>query len=304
MKLVRGPSHEFDAHFEVERSEGGWDIVLHARSGARGSSRALNTEYAPALEVLLGRLARRDVVVRTVSVDSRQARALPPEERVLDLAFPIRLGSATDIHELRTRLTEAQRPVARRSTTRTSGGNNHKRIRISTEGLTNFSTSEEVALFLSGKRHEDADGSQVGMPYRAAASDPRVRTTEVFGIDVERRERALASHARTQNLLADFLRRKGIAPRSPAAHEPDFDIAWEIGETAYVAEVKSLMGGNQARQLRLGLGQVLHYRFELAQLRHPVRAVLAVERPPAGLWQELGATVDVVVTWPDAWPGL
>ena len=47
-----------------------------------------------------------------------------------------------------------------------------------------------------------------------------------------------------------------------------------------VAEVKSLTRGNETGQLRLGLGQVLHYAMLLGENGRQVRAVLAVERSP------------------------
>jgi hypothetical protein len=38
-----------------------------------------------------------------------------------------------------------------------------------------------------------------------------------------------------------------------------FDLAWQIGRTLFVAQVKSLTLRNEEKQLRLGLGQVLRY---------------------------------------------
>lgn len=69
----------------------------------------------------------------------------------------------------------------------------------------------------------------------------------------------------------------------------------------FVAEVKSLTVANESRQLRLGLGQVLHYRAML-QHQHPeVRPVLAVEREPSdGLWLDLCQELGVGLVWPGA----
>jgi hypothetical protein len=50
-------------------------------------------------------------------------------------------------------------------------------------------------------------------------------------------------------------------PRSPAATDPNFDIAWEHNGAFYVAEVKSTTPENEEKQLRLVLGQVLRLSF-------------------------------------------
>ena len=47
---------------------------------------------------------------------------------------------------------------------------------------------------------------------------------------------------------------------------PQFDLAWTIGETLVICEVKTT-GGDQVKQLRLGLGQLLHYRAQ-SHARH------------------------------------
>jgi hypothetical protein len=37
--------------------------------------------------------------------------------------------------------------------------------------------------------------------------------------------------------------------------EPPYDLAWEIREAIYIAEIKSLMRRSEERQLRFALGQ-------------------------------------------------
>jgi hypothetical protein len=53
----------------------------------------------------------------------------------------------------------------------------------------------------------------------------------------------------------------GLSPRSPdlAKGEPNFDIAWQSGDSLRVVEVKTTIPANEELQLRLGLGQVLRY---------------------------------------------
>jgi hypothetical protein len=118
-------------------------------------------------------------------------------------------------------------------------------------------------------------------------------------------ERGLQGHADTQNALADILAAAGIAPRSPRADEPNFDLAWERDGVAYVAEVKSITRANEERQLRLGLGQVLRYRGLLRERLEEVRAVLVAEHEPSDpSWRKLCEEVDVSLVVPPHFEGL
>jgi hypothetical protein len=110
---------------------------------------------------------------------------------------------------------------------------------------------------------------------------------------VERGER---SHAATQNRLAEHVRLLGIRPRSPRADEPNFDIAWQVGQRAFVVEVKSLTNKNEEKLLRLGLGQVLRYAQRLSDDRETMPVLVTERRPTDGTWRlhRLG-----VLAWPD-----
>ena len=66
-----------------------------------------------------------------------------------------------------------------------------------------------------------------------------------------------------------------------------------------MAEVKSLNHVNEVRQLRLGLGQVLHYRSLFSASVPDVRAVLAVEYEPTDPdWVALCHGHGVELVWP------
>ena len=84
---------------------------------------------------------------------------------------------------------------------------------------------------------------------------------------------------------------------------PQFDLAWTIGETLVICEVKTT-GGDEVKQLRLGLGQLLHYRAQVAKdTPGSVRAALLVEsQPQDGIWQELCEELGIVLFWPDEGP--
>jgi len=107
-----------------------FDLVYHHKAGGRNSNRSVNVDYHKGLEILLGRLAQLEMTIVRIAVDSSVALKLDPADRELDLEFPIKLGPATDSHELRLTITRAQKPIARRPDVKPGGGNDQKSIRI------------------------------------------------------------------------------------------------------------------------------------------------------------------------------
>lgn len=121
--------------------------------------------------------------------------------------------------------------------------------------------------------------------------------------------KATVEHHKLQNLLATWLKRNGFAPDSTRAMESLIvDLKWRRGNILCVCEVKTL-GKEESNQLRLGLGQVLSYRFETNKIEGEragikVKAVLAIDRQPSPenlqLWEGLCNELDVLLIWPDA----
>jgi hypothetical protein len=65
----------------------------------------------------------------------------------------------------------------------------------------------------------------------------------------------------------------------------------------FVAEVKSITPHNEEKQLRLGLGQVLRYSYQLGT---PAVPVLVAERPPQDPgWEKLCEHLGVILVWPE-----
>jgi len=114
--------------------------------------------------------------------------------------------------------------------------------------------------------------------------------------------RGARAHARLQNEFAAELARRGLVPLSPGPDDPQFDLAWlQPDGTLVVVEVKSLSDETEVHQLRIGLGQVIEYRWNLTA-RHSgqVRSVLHVEREPTDAeWAELCAEERIALTHPD-----
>lgn len=119
--------------------------------------------------------------------------------------------------------------------------------------------------------------------------------------------KATAEHHKLQNSLATWLKRNGFAPDSTRAMEKLIvDLKWRKGNTLCVCEVKTL-GREESNQLRLGLGQVLSYRYETNKIEKiragtKVKAVLAIDRQPSEeileLWEGLCSELNVLLIWP------
>jgi hypothetical protein len=103
----------------------------------------------------------------------------------------------------------------------------------------------------------------LGDTYRRADEQTVIANQDPFAVDPTLVERGVRDHATTQNRLAEYLRSVGIEPRSPTVDEPDFDVAWMVNGRPFVAAVKSITPYNEEKQLRLGLGQVLRYSYQL-----------------------------------------
>jgi hypothetical protein len=119
--------------------------------------------------------------------------------------------------------------------------------------------------------------------YKTVVHHPRDEQVakDTFMKDPEKLERALKAHIDTQNLVAQIIKESGYYPLSPDK-SPNFDLAWKSETTFWVVEVKSLPKGAEVSQIRLGLGQLLHYKEELRK-KYPkllIKPILALEKRP------------------------
>lgn len=94
-------------------------------------------------------------------------------------------------------------------------------------------------------------------------------------------------HDRLCRLLIAQVDRSGMRAGAGLAGI-DVDLAWrDGGGRQFIAEVKSVNGGNEVEQLRLGLGQVLEYRHRLAAAGVPASAVLLVSTCTDARWRDV-----------------
>jgi hypothetical protein len=140
----------------------------------------------------------------------------------------------------------------------------------------------------------------VGEPYRQATETAPDERIPDAGGDPDASGRGWVEHNRTQNELARIVAAHGWLPRSPAPGEPRFDLAWTREPTVWVAEVKSVTPGNEERQLRTAMGQVLRYRQRLTAAGHDVQAAIITSRPPADAsWEDLCRWEAITLAWPE-----
>lgn len=116
-------------------------------------------------------------------------------------------------------------------------------------------------------------------------------------------ERSTRIHRQTQNQVAVWLRKNGLSPFGSQSLDPlPVDIQWRNGPVHVVGEVKSLKIANETSQMRLGIGQVLHYRRLFENLRVPgvkkTEAALIVSREPDPIWISLCADLQIRLAWP------
>jgi HNH endonuclease len=119
-----------DAEYKIERDGDQVALVLESASGASSRRPARNTQYRPALELLLERLKNLDAVLEDALVDSAytQRLGLPEDERRI-AEGPLPLSEQLDMAKFRKLLTNRQAQIGQRSDARRDG-NTTKRIRL------------------------------------------------------------------------------------------------------------------------------------------------------------------------------
>jgi hypothetical protein len=154
-----------DARYTVEAASGGLALVLESASGASSRRAARNTQYRPALELLLSRLAELDAVIEGAFVDSEQTRrlGLPESERRLTDG-PVRLSEQPDMTETRKQLTNRQAKIGQRPDAHRDGNTTKKiRLHLTVPGFASTEASLlEIALSHAIDRSEYRSTDEMG----------------------------------------------------------------------------------------------------------------------------------------------
>jgi hypothetical protein len=119
--------------------------------------------------------------------------------------------------------------------------------------------------------------------------------------DLDRLDRLTVAHNeleyRVHAALVEHGWTGGKAPRGVAL----CDLVMEREDRWLVVEVKTLGSSPmlEQQQLRLGLGQALHYRHRLQSLHQHTKAAVVVDRRPGDEgWVETMQAVGILLTWP------
>src|SRR6476646_10372842 len=63
-------------------------------------------------------------------------------------------------------------------------------------------------------------------------------------------------------------------------------------------QAKSITSSNEEKQLRLGLGQILRYAFEMRKLAEAIPVLVLEHAPIDPSWLTLCRELNVILTWP------
>jgi Mrr N-terminal domain len=171
------------------------------------------------------------------------------------------------------------------------------------------SRSDQAARPEQPRRRATRPRMQIGSPrspltgvYRPVDERRAGPRRDPFPFDPEDLDRKTLEHRKLQNELAVLAKRAGFVVHSPNEGDPvDFDLAWTSGDGHTLIEVKTLSNTvGDAKQIRLGIGQVLDYQHRLRAAGVMTRAVLVVDRQPTDMhWVELCTGHGILIAWPE-----
>ena len=92
--------------------------------------------------------------------------------------------------------------------------------------------------------------------------DENLNNSNIYEVDPNERDKQTKKHKQLENSLAFILKENNIEPFDPDDEKILFDIGWESHKNIIICEVKSTKN-NETTQIRLGVGQILHYVFLL-----------------------------------------
>ena len=125
LEIHSDSGEKMNAHFEVREGE----LIFFSRGGAKGTPTEQNTDYSPALLLLLKRLEKSELNIAGIWVDSSRVQGLSMEERSIFHDGDLERSPA----ELRTELFRRIASVGRSPTSK-SRGNPTKRLRFAFSG--------------------------------------------------------------------------------------------------------------------------------------------------------------------------
>lgn len=123
-------------------------------------------------------------------------------------------------------------------------------------------------------------------------------------VDLSGLDRGTAAHEATIEALIKHLASKGTQALGPIRGAPRFDAGWERGKTAFIAEVKSLSDTNEDQQIRLGIGQILDYAWQMPPGRKVTPVLVLEKRPPSERWEHVAKRAGILLTYGPRFEGI
>jgi len=293
---------KLDSKFTLEVTNGNFNLILHARGGS------LNSEYLPALELLLLRLSEVGALIAEITLQrTNETRPLSERRLLREYPRPVRLAKF-EIPSLRRQITREASRIRDDATSQRSGGNPTKRLLISLKDAAGYDF-EGLLQLLSGNVSIQAQAPS--KPQKTVLGTNANKEDELDDSEGEDRSfesnpflrvRGTNAHRRISNLLIDHVHGIGHSPPKPVS-EPFYDMAWSDESNIWLAEIKSLTDENETHQMRLGLAQLLEYKHKLTLLhKKQVSPWLVVEYEPKNpMWLGLLGSLQVKLTWPGEW---
>ena len=152
----------------------------------------------------------------------------------------------------------------------------------------------QTPSFQTTEVRETVKVETLGTSYRLADEEVAISKHKPFEIDPDVVDRGSQAHRRIQNKVAAIPQSNGIAAQSPNNTTINFDIGWAVGNSYFIAEVKSVTKKNEEKQLRLGLGQILRYASLVSpESKKTIKPILIAEAVHDPSWYDTCASVGV-----------
>lgn len=271
--------------------ETGTDTVMFTIESAGGDR---NTDYDLALETLLLRAGLEGWTLVEVLLASATVRDLPSSERRLLPQTSVDLRAPS---EARRKIQAAAAEAHRRPAAR-GGGNPQKRLEL-VFSVDDIDAGEpELAISADAGSSSDTPPPNYDANVMITVADGKPGAASSRALELAWRQ-----HNQLQQLLVDSVK---ASPSANLAHvEANVDVAWSTaGFTGVtIAEVKSLTAGNERFQIRMAIGEVLHFA-EVARGQYgDVRTVIFVpRRPNETIFMDVCERVGIDLCWPTQMP--
>lgn len=287
---------DFPQHWDIARQHGFWDVT-RGRRVERGDTLLFWQSGGQGLRALA--VASRDT--EEFAPESRRLPWSPNDKRLQSYRYRIYFDLLSESPQERWNWADVQQKVLDSGALPSNGtfiirapgadnalrqafGLNSAMLEVARQVV------QEIGPDLGIRSIDDSS-----KPYIQIDISRRSNVPVIFEVDPEIIDRGNVGHATTQNLVANWLTEHGITPLDSSGI-PKFDVAWRTHGVTYVGEVKSLQPANERHQIRVGIGQVLEYAYQL-----DAQPVLIVEQRPtlADYWTAVCGSCGVQLVWPE-----